>query len=264
MDPTTAVPDLPNAQKQRRFPRLTTGDQLAALALLVWRRPQIRVVTIEDGTYFQFKVPSLDDIRKVKPRLGLEGVKWERELRRSYRQLVSGKREAHDHVSNLLRRAFMGAMKAVIDLNRGSERDLYDGFVRKSLKNFATASENQTGPRVPLRKVWRMARRYDQLLPQIREYRKLSMGAISAGTEARKREIERFLGSGKLKSAICAIRPGFKWSSKLKDAPWKDLKNQELALSFLQSELEQEISLRALLKYIGIGRRINKRLQHPS
>jgi hypothetical protein len=197
------MPELP---KKKKYPRLiVSGEQMAALALAVWRRPKFKVVTIAGKTYFRFRVPSLRDVRKLGTHFGLGNVNWERELTRAYKSVKTGKDSADDHVAHFLRSAFMKAVRSRIERDEVSGPD-YEDQLKRSLESFAEQTKGRPGPQISSRRALELAQRYDVTHALVREYRHLSLHGTSTEQRQRRNEIEGVLGRAKLLQALSSFR----------------------------------------------------------
>ena len=226
---------------------------MAALALVVWKRPQFKVVTIAGKTYFRFRVPSLRDVRKLETHFGLGNVNWERELARAYKGLKTGKDSAHDHVANFLRSAFMEAVRSRIERSDVTGPD-YEDQLKRSLEFFAKETKGHTGPQLSAGRALELAQRYDAILPLVREYRRLSLRAISAEQRQRRNGIEQTLGRAKLSRALSQLLPVFR---DLDHVDWPVVRAEDVALSLLPGKMATS----TLRKYIRIGRQIDQKLK---
>jgi hypothetical protein len=174
--------DSPNAASIpttiHRFARLPQHRRVAELAQQVWETPTFAAKEFDGTTQFIFTVPIQAAFKRQDPtihRILFEAktTKWTSAIEKAYPETRSGKKLIKEFIDTLLYKVFYEALLVLNTDTEGLAGD-YTKFKQEFTGNFRAASPRTPGKRpIPNRAQLeeRLARRYEALLPQLRELR---------------------------------------------------------------------------------------------
>jgi hypothetical protein len=242
----------------KRFPRLTTGSEAAAIAKLLWTNPNfnVRVNKHSLATEFVFSVPFPEEVKHeyapVKRLFFEDGAPdWETALAHSYWKTSSGKKVSH-FIPNLLHLVLTNGMKQWLEKTMTlaeTQQAVHE------LQSFKTQNRTKRGQQPEPRLALWTAMRHEELLEQIASLKKRFKKKKWTRSSELWRAIERIVGHDVVCKALKELVDNENIEAIFVD---RRVSVERIARAMLKAELEQKPLKRSnrpltLDKYLKLG-----------